>query len=439
MQTLVIIPSLMHKYSFSAPLAWMFSDHVAQVRGIYSIDLNKAVVKAYDSFIVELGWFIELVEFDLIVRFIRKHNKKATILFGGLYAQLKYREIFANSPVDYFIKGDNEVPIKHYLDGVDPRAIPNMVGRDFENERRYVFQQEDYKSLEFNLDWFPDYFKYLAGAALPDDEMDLRFDEMPLFPRYLEKPGENLAPERRWRVPPRGGYHYLPMLLTARGECPIAHAGCEYCLGSRKELLCSIYGRRTLIMDNETLIYHLHKIEKKFSRASIVIGNKFDYDFRGHFFDLEVTIEADYFNRPEDIAKILPAFRQAKVHTTLYEDTLTCKKVRDAAEIAAFQALEDENHQVYFLAFGNDAEASAIPKQRQLHAEVILPHWTNYDFYDDRANALRKSREWYFLTGQTNLYPLPRRISTRLIRSIAFRVAYLLNKAKLIDLSKKVL
>lgn len=105
MQTLVIIPSLMCKFSFSAPLAWLFSDNIDKVKGIYGFQLNTTIVKQYKSFIVELNWFVELYEFALIVEFIKKHNPDSVIMFGGLYSQIKYKEIFQRYPVDYFIKG----------------------------------------------------------------------------------------------------------------------------------------------------------------------------------------------------------------------------------------------------------------------------------------------------------------------------------------------
>jgi hypothetical protein len=205
MQTLVVIPSLMHKFTFSAPLAWLFSDHIGQVHGVYSYTLTKELVRQYDSFIVELNWFIELYEFELICSFIKQHNPRAKILFGGLYSQLKYREIFAHAPVDYFIKGDNEVPIKQYLDGVDPRDIPNMVGRDFENPLTYIFQQEDYKTLQFNLDWIPDYAKRWPECPEPSDTLEPCYDELPRYPLYWEKPGQKISEQFRWRVPSRGG------------------------------------------------------------------------------------------------------------------------------------------------------------------------------------------------------------------------------------------
>jgi len=74
----------MCKFSFSAPLAWLFSDNIDKVKGIYSSGLNTTIVKQYKSFIVELNWFVELHEFTLIVEFIKKHNPDSVIMFGGL-------------------------------------------------------------------------------------------------------------------------------------------------------------------------------------------------------------------------------------------------------------------------------------------------------------------------------------------------------------------
>lgn len=436
MQTLVIIPSLMHKYSFSAPLAWLFSDHLDQVQGIYSYTLTKAIVKQYDRFIVELNWFIELYEFQLITRFIKRYNPRAEILFGGLYSQLKYREIFQYAPVDYFIKGDNEVPLKLFLDGADPRTIPNLVGRDFENEQTYVFRSEDFHHLEFSLDWLPDYQKGWQEFPEPDADVDMIFTELPLYPKYWQKPGEKLPLELQWRVSPKGGRYHLPMLFTARGGCPVAHRGCEYCMGSKASEMAAIYNRPPVIMDNATLIHLLKKIEKSFPQVSIYINSDEVYDFTGQHFDLEATIEIDAASTIEDARRILPAFRKARLHTALYTEGLIGTDIR--TNIADYAELEDANHQVYFFASQEDAQAHHIPPERRLYSEFLLPHWALWDFYTDWSKALAKSRSWYMVTGQVNLYPPPRQFVTRLLRSVMFPVLYGLNKAGLINLKKQV-
>jgi hypothetical protein len=437
MKTLVIIPSLQHKYTFSAPLAWLFGNHVEYVDGTYSFSLDKDLVKKYDQFIVELNWFIELYEFQLITKFIKKHNPNSSILFGGQYSQLKYKEIFEHAPVDYFIRGDAEVPIQHFVEGEDPRKIPNMIGRDFENPQSYIFQQEDYPNLEFNLDWFPDFEKRWPDFPAPGADVEPDFSMMPLLPKYWERPGRKLPPRLQWRVPPRGGRYHLPMLITARGSCPVSHDGCEYCMGSKTELGRSIYKRPPVILDNETCILLLKKIEKKFEQVSIYINTPFSYDFSHERFDLDATIEIDSKSTAEDASKILHAFRSTRLHTALYEEGLVGSEIRK--NIEKYDTIEDESHKVYFFASPEDAANHQIPPHRRLYSELLFPAWAHWSFYNDRKNALARSRSWYFVTGQSNLYPVPRQILMRVFQFLFVRIAFILHHFKIIDLKKKLI
>jgi len=159
MKTLVIIPTLLLDCSFSAPLAWMFAKHADRVKGVYGFELTRDMVLEHEQFIVELNWFVELHEFGLIVDFIRRNNRSAKILFGGMYAGIRHREIFQRYDVDHFILGDNELPIGLFVESVAPREIPNCVGRDFANPISYAFTEDQYGDLDFDLSRFPSYFK----------------------------------------------------------------------------------------------------------------------------------------------------------------------------------------------------------------------------------------------------------------------------------------
>lgn len=207
MAALVVIPALEEYYSFSAPLGWLFSKNSDQVLGIYGFEVTKELVRSHDLFILELNWFIELREFELLVSCIRRYNPGARILFGGLYSQPKFEEIFQRFEVDYFIEGYNELPMQLFLNGEDPKTIPNMVGRGFQNPTSYVFEEADYEDIEFNLDWFPSYLEY--GTSKP--------------------------------LGRRGGRYWFPYLVTSRGGCVSAHGGCEYCMGSRLRVFEDLY------------------------------------------------------------------------------------------------------------------------------------------------------------------------------------------------------
>lgn len=432
--TLVIIPSLMHKYSFSAPLAWFFGRHAHCVQGVYSYALSAAIVKKYDRFIVELNWFIEYYEFSLIVAFIKRHNPDAVILFGGLHAQLTFREVFQRLPVDYYIKGDCELPIQLFVEGNDPQSIPNMVGRDFENPQTYVFQQKDYADLEFNLDWFPDYLEKWAEFPGPGADVDVDFSRMPLLPKYWNDNDQHLPLNLRWRVPPKGGRYHLPMLITARGSCLAVHNGCEYCMGARCNSEAT-YLRPPLVLDNETAIVLLRKIEQRFSMVTLYINSDCCYDFSGHSFNLDATIEVDSRCTVQDIARIMPAFKKACMHLSIYNEGLTGSSVRN--DLQQFSRLEDMDHKIYYFASDPQAGPLEIPADRRLFAELICPPWTHWDFYNNSRKALARSMNWYFSTGQVNLYPVPRQKIIGIFRFIFLRLAYVLHRLNIVDLKKK--
>lgn len=435
MKTLVIIPNLMNKFSFSAPLAWLFSEHVHAIRGIYSYQLDRQIIKKYTSFIVELNWFIELYEFQLIVSFIKKHQPKSRILFGGLYSQLKYKKIFKLCQVDYFIKGDTEKPMKMYLNEVKPECIPNMVGRHFENEQTYVFQKEDLKHVTYNIDWFQEYLRLVHTVSPPSDTIELKYDRLPLYPKYFERENEKIPEEYRWRIPAIGGQYFLPMIITARGCCPIRHPGCETCMGSQSEKLMEIYKRNAIVLDNETLLLYIKDIASKYQNAYIFINSIFDYDFTNHFFDLDVTIEIDSPVISEQLEKIIFAFRKATVHVALYKEGFMGKNI--SSNVNDIRRLEDEDHKIYFFSFESDSHT--IPSERRLYAELLLPSWTSWNFYMNFRKAYLKSIEWYMITGNVNLYSKPMKCIVILFRKIVFSCLYMLNRMKLIDMKKYIM
>jgi hypothetical protein len=170
--------------------------------------LSKEYIEEYKTFIIEINWYIELYEAVLISSFIKKHNKKAKILFGGLFASLSYRQIFEKFNVDYCIKGDNELPMEMFISGTSPEEIPNFIGRDFEHDITYSFKEEDFKDLEFNLEWFPSYFRHLKDNPFPRGAMNT---------------------------------YSMPMIITAKGDVLLLMKAVITCMGSHyKEFMISM-------------------------------------------------------------------------------------------------------------------------------------------------------------------------------------------------------
>jgi hypothetical protein len=354
MATLVVVPTLMLDGSFSAPLAWLFSGCAERVRGIYGFELTRELVQRHDRFIVELNWFIELHEFGLLVDFIRRHNPSATILFGGMYAGMHYPELMRRYAVDCFIQGDNELPIRRYLEGAPLRDIPNCVGHDFANPVGYVFTEPDYAELDFDLDWFPSYFRYRNPAEL----------------------------------------FQLPHLITCKGGCDAVHAGCDYCMGAQHGWLRELYGRPPIRMSNRSLMALLGKIQRRFGQASLYLTNAESYDFEGRRFELDVTIEIDSRTSERQVAAIFRAFRRVFLLVSAYDEGIsgtTC----NAGLYTSLIPLEDAEHQVRFYVFRRDAEGSAIPRDHVIFSDLAFPQAADWTFYSDLDAATDFSRRFY--------------------------------------------
>lgn len=425
MKTLVIIPSLHHKFSFSAPLAWLFSNHADRVTGIYSQDLTPDKIKENTLFVVECNWFTELYEFSLIIKFIRRYNKEAHILFGGLYSQLKYEEMFERFDVDIFIKGFNEKPMQMLLDGVHYFDIPNLVGRTFENNTTYSLAEEELDSLTYNLDWFPDYQKYWDMYPAPDVDLDPDFSSMPLVPSY-KYPKKMKNPEKEFRIPSKGGRYHLPMIITSRGGCSSIHEGCDYCMGAKVSTNEEIYNREPIIYSNEILIKHITQISEQFPQMTLYINSPFTYDFSGYHFDVDATIEVDTPITPEQLKTIMLPFKKAKVHMTLYESGHHGKDI--IADYKNYLELEDENHKIYFFSFKKDAELVNVPKDKRLYSEFVFPKWTYWEFYNDFDRAFAYSKRFFIITRQFNLYSFPLKLIMICRNYTILIILFLLNK-----------
>ncbi len=370
MKALVIFPITMHNYSFSAPACWLFSDNKEKVKGVYGFELTRELVKEYSFFIIELNWFIQLYEFSFIVNFIKDTNKNAKILFGGLYSALKYEQVFEKFDVDYFIQGDNEEPINLLLNDYPIHKIPNLISRKIQNPVSYTFKESDFKNLKFDLDWFPSYAKYVSKDAsyyMEDDNYERLYD-------YNDQ-------------------YNLPMIITAKGGCKIRHSGCHNCMGSKYDVLKNIYNRSPIQMDNSTLLSHISNIEKKFSKASIMILSDNHYDFKNQYFDIDMSIEIDANISIEKTIDMLYAFPKCKLNLGIYKEGVSGKTIMK--DYHRLIEAEDENHRVSFFVYEKDSNIINIPENRRLYSEDTFPKWAYWEFYQDFNMAFRFSKFFY--------------------------------------------
>lgn len=375
MKALVVFPITMHNYSFSAPACWLFSSNKDKVRGIYGFELTEELAQEYDFFIVELNWFIELYEFGLITEYIKKINPNSKILMGGLFAALKYEEIFKRYKVDYYIQGDNEEPINMILNDVAIREVPNVIGRDFINPITYTFKEEDFEHLDFNLDWFPSYFKYVSKTSS----------------YYMED-------ENYERLYEYNNQYNLPMIITAKGGCSTRHAGCQNCMGCKTAELKKIYNRAPITMSNDVVIKLLHQLESKFERATLMILSGDHYDLSNEYFDLDMSVEIDSNMSIDQMVGILRAFPKCILNVGIYEEGVSGHNIRN--DYKKLLDNEDENHKVQLFVYKEDVDIVDIPKERLLYSEDTFPKWAFWDYYQDFDMALRFSRLFYRKVGQ---------------------------------------
>lgn len=358
---LVVIPlskSIQYMFGMAAPLAWLFTGRADRVRGVYGHELTDAMIREHDTFILELCWFTALYEVGLLARHIKQLHPSARILIGGLYSQLAYRELFEAFPIDYFIRGDNELPLAMFLDGADPRDIPNFVGRDFERPIEYCFRQQDFADLDFDLSWFPQYAEMIDRYPTTDNQ--------------------------QYRV---------PMIITSRGGCGVPHRGCDYCMGSRLKVMGKLYGRKVLTLDNDNLIRLCRRAER-FGAFSIYITSECDYDLSSLSCDAKVFIEIDGKVSAERLRKIMYAFRRCELMLPVHSDGIMGGKIlEDCRELVA---LSDADHVVKLVAYADEVgELGHIPEESLVYVlDTFLPEWAHFDVYSkwDRALEVAKDR-----------------------------------------------
>lgn len=360
-KALVVIPlskSIQYMFGLAAPLAWLFAGRADRVRGVYGHELSEALIREHDTFILELCWFTALYEVGLLARYIKDVNPQAKVLIGGLYSQMAYHDLMAHYPIDYFIRGDNELPLAMFLDGEDPRDIPNFVGQDFERPIEYLFTQKDFASLDFDLSWFPQYTTMIDQFPTTDNQ--------------------------QYRV---------PMIITSRGGCAVPHRGCDYCMGARLKVMGKLYGRPVISMDNDSLIHLIRKAER-FGEFSIYVTSECDYDLTSIQCDAKVFIEIDGKVSAERLRKIMYAFRRSELMIPVHSDGIMGGEIlADCREIVA---LSDEHHVIKLVAYADEVAALGhIPDESLVYVlDTFLPEWSHYDVYSkwDQAVAVAKDR-----------------------------------------------
>jgi hypothetical protein len=314
-KTLVVFPSLNFNLSRIIPIPAinLFAGRAGQVLGIFSYQLTEALVNTFDSFIISLGWYFQLYESELIVNFIRSHKKTAQIMVAGMYAQMIYKELFSKWEIDYIIKGDNEGPLDMYLEGVNPRKIPNMVSKAWENPITYIFKKEDLGNLRYDLDWFGNYRNMLTKLNDPELADSIANETYSIG----TQPSKSQFSINEFFAAP-------PAIHIPKNGCSMGNVYCKKtCLGGDQDYFMTNYGHGPLIMTNEQLIDNLHKIQlKKFTSVAIYLDSDWNYNLSEHKFNLSLRFHSCSPLSMQTLSKIADSFRESWLFVPLHRKSI---------------------------------------------------------------------------------------------------------------------
>ncbi len=366
---LVIIPTTKIDYyeGFSAPLAWLFTSYEDYVLGKYSYEVTKKDIQQFKYFIIELNWFTSLYEVILLISFIKENNRKSEIYLGGLYTQIKQEEILNRFLVDGIFYGDSELSIKQFIEGEKTENIYNLITKKY-SFKRWIIKQEDLDKIDFSLEWFPTYKENFENKNFEGDTEDFS----------------------------------LPMIITGR-NCTIRHKGCEYCLGSKKELLNEIYCRDDLALTNKQLNNLLQKaVDKKFRKISLYVMsdiNEYTFD---NYYDIELYAEIDSSPKSIDILKSMKKnFKKAIIQIPLYENGIMGGKIVENYE--ELFCLNNDKFSLWFMAYSNlkekRKEVYELLQNRLIDRldTVFAPEFANFSVYENIERAYNISKELYEL------------------------------------------
>jgi len=169
------------------------------VIGRFHDEWTEDEIRAARIVLLDVHWDLSLRSAVRLSRQVKRINPGATIIAGGLSATLFAPQLLRDSPIDYVIRGDGEIPLLRLVDAVlhgkPADQVPNVVSRAFTSPNWYALTSEDLSAGNFrDISWFPSLEKGLAKVH--------RYSHGKVYPVH-------------------------PFLMTYRG-CPM---GCEDCYG----------------------------------------------------------------------------------------------------------------------------------------------------------------------------------------------------------------
>jgi hypothetical protein len=128
--------------------------------GRFHDEWTASEVRAARLVVMDVQWYLGLKSAMELARAFKQVNPAVRIVVGGLAATLFARQLVRESPVDYVIRGDAEVPLQELAQAVlNDRSVthvPNLVSRDFVSQRTWSLTAAELDKNDFrDISFFP--------------------------------------------------------------------------------------------------------------------------------------------------------------------------------------------------------------------------------------------------------------------------------------------
>ncbi len=284
-----------------------------QCAGRFYNEWTDAEIKRARIIIMDVHWYLGLASAIKMAHRFKLINPEIKLIVGGLTASIFAKQLLRDTPIDYVISGDAEIPlfmlVSNLLEEKPVTSIPNLTGRDFISTAKYSLTTADLDENNFvDISFFPTYKRKV-----------LAYHQM-----YDMKAPITLA--------------IYPYLVVFRG-CPLS---CPICSGST-EMQQKLMGRNWVLRSAEKVQTDLAIFSQDNRLKFVNIFHDFvtmlplDYTRKVLSERYLLNISYEFFDQPteESLALLLNAFKGGKLQFVLDAYHTTTAQVTNHRNLSA--------------------------------------------------------------------------------------------------------
>jgi len=259
-----------------------------KIKGFFAEELADKTIRKTKIVIIDLHWFLSLYGAYILCKHIKKVNKNAIIIAGGITASEFYRILIEKFNIDFIIRGDAEIPLRalvyNLMNDLDLNQVPNIAGKDnFSTNWDYCLNQKDLDENNYmDIDFFPSFRSFVYGIHNSGNGM--------MIPSIM-----------------------YPCMMVVRG-CPRIYK-CSYCAGGMHDQFC-LFRRENLTRSSTRVNDDLTELENNsnikfvyFTQDLINLYQEEDIDIvLNKKFQLKAGLELFNIPKYQNLEKFLNAF-----------------------------------------------------------------------------------------------------------------------------------